>query len=413
MNRVTTILVVIFVAMPITVSAAADSFIAAVEAAGAQPRVAVHLGFKNAEHTVDLASEGIHLIHGISSDKELAAAAKRRLQRENLSERASVIWQDSLRQLPYTENLINLLVVENTPSLLSQGLSVAEIFRVLVPRGVAAFEGTVDPAELSAAGFTRIRSVNGWTYATKPRPAEMDDWSHLNYDASGSRVSGDRLIGPPTRLRWIDGPRWQTAMGLDNTPDAIVSANGRIFYNGIAADGTGQTSIVARDAYNGMLLWARAPAAVGHPASFLAQGDKLFCNLSGDQGGLAALSAATGETILKFGDNLPAATPWRPAAGSGVLLSRYHNAVWRADPSWRNLLKTPWIAVWTWRSGIFSTRSSSSRVNPTGTSHIACPCATFISNASRARCRNSPSSNSDIDGLDRRFLLGPRVVERR
>jgi outer membrane protein assembly factor BamB len=150
--------------------------------------------------------------------------------------------------------------------------------------------------------------VNGWTYATKPRPAEMDDWSHLNYDASGSRVSGDRLIGPPARLRWIDGPRWQTAMGLDNTPDAIVSANGRIFYNGIAADGTGKTSIVARDAYNGMLLWAREPAAVGHPASFLAHGDKLFCNMSGDEGGLVALSAATGETIHKFGDNLPAAS---------------------------------------------------------------------------------------------------------
>jgi outer membrane protein assembly factor BamB len=308
MNRVTSIAAAIFSAILTTAPAAADSFIAAVEASGVQHGVVVHLGFEDAEHAVALAREGIHLIHGISSDKEVAAAAKRRLQRENLSERASVIWQDSLQQLPYAENLINLLVVENTPKLLSQGLSIPEVLRVLVPRGIAAFEGTVDPAELSAAGFTRIRSESGWTYATKPRPAEMDDWSHLNYDASGSRVSRDRLIGPPARLRWIDGPRWQTAMGLDNTPDAVVSANGRIFYNGIAADGTGKTSIVARDAYNGMLLWARAPAAVGHPATFLAHGDKLFCNIRGGEGGLAALSAATGETILKFDDNLPAAS---------------------------------------------------------------------------------------------------------
>jgi len=32
---------------------------------------------------------------------------------------------------------------------------------------------------------------------TKPRPKEMDEWTHFDYDAGGNAVSHDRLVGPP------------------------------------------------------------------------------------------------------------------------------------------------------------------------------------------------------------------------
>jgi len=266
---------------------------------GVRYGVVVHLGFGDERRIASLARGGIRLVHGISSDPQRVAKAREHIRKRKLCGRVSV-QQGSLAELPYAEYLVNLLIVENTAQLQAEGLTFPEIFRVLTPRGVACFSETIDPAKLRTVGFTQIRNIDGWTYAGKPRPVEMDDWSHLNHDASGNRVSKDLLVGPPERLRWIHGPTWPAADGR-STPSAVISANGRIFYNGINVPPTasGTPSLVARDAYNGTLLWSRDPPAIGHPACFLAHADKLYAVLA--RGGpLVALSAATGEALLEY-----------------------------------------------------------------------------------------------------------------
>jgi hypothetical protein len=46
---------------------------------------------------------------------------RRLIQKENPGERVSIVWHGSLARLPYADNLINLVVVETAPGLLSQG----------------------------------------------------------------------------------------------------------------------------------------------------------------------------------------------------------------------------------------------------------------------------------------------------
>ena len=76
------------------------------------------------------------------------------------------------RRLPYADNLVNLLVVSD-----DCGIDRDEMLRVLVPKGVAWF---VHPP--SAIGDSQF---------VKPRPKDIDDWTHYLHDASGNAVAAD------------------------------------------------------------------------------------------------------------------------------------------------------------------------------------------------------------------------------
>jgi outer membrane protein assembly factor BamB len=119
-------------------------------------------------------------------------------------------------------------------------------------------------SELAKAGFHQIKTVTkDLIKGVKPRPREMDEWTHVEYDASGNPVSGDMLVEPPTGVRWIAGPRWPRAGRKGNTI-AVLSAKGKMFYltksafpNMTAEPDAGRWFIMARDAFNGLLLWKR------------------------------------------------------------------------------------------------------------------------------------------------------------
>lgn len=73
-------------------------------------------------------------------------------------------------ELPYVDNLVNLLVIEQLSD-----LPKSEVLRVLVPNGVAL-----------------IKDDQGkWVKTVKPRPKNIDDWSHYLHDASGNAVAHD------------------------------------------------------------------------------------------------------------------------------------------------------------------------------------------------------------------------------
>ncbi len=142
--------------------------------------------------------------------------------------------------LPFTENLVNLLVL--APSA-AEPPPAAELFRVLCPRGVlVTAAGRVSDAALQAAGF-EVRSqpagVEGWLLARKPWPAEMDQWPEPRHGADGNAVSQDSVVGPPRRIRWVAGPSQEIS--------SLVSAAGRNYYGGVWT----------RDAFNGLRLWQR------------------------------------------------------------------------------------------------------------------------------------------------------------
>jgi outer membrane protein assembly factor BamB len=194
--------------------------------------------------------------------------------------------------------------------MIGRGLSLQELARVLVPRGVAMLGGWTSAkgavehakAELQNIGIKDVRVVEldgSWLRFAKPRPVEMDEWTHLNHNAGGNRVSQDQLAGPPSRARWIDGPTWTTAA---KGPAAAVTSAGRLFYLFDEAPHRkpqeSWATLFARDAFNGLLLWKR-PAPGFVPLCLIATKERVYTVLE-KKGSLVSLDAATGQTVATF-----------------------------------------------------------------------------------------------------------------
>ena len=207
----------------------------------------VHLGGNDGRLTAALRANERTVVHGLARDPAKVAGARQYIRDHG---QYGPVAADPLHgdRLPYAENTVNLLVVED-----ASGIAPAELQRVLVP-----------------AGQLLQRSATGWTRTAKPRPDNIDDWTHFLHDASGNPVARDARVGPPRCLQWSAGPRY--TMDHEHTPSlaALVSSGGRLFY--IADEGSAESvlappqwQLLARDAYNGLLLW-RLPVSSWWPA---------------------------------------------------------------------------------------------------------------------------------------------------
>jgi len=263
------------------------------EATGVQGGLVVHVGCGDGRLTAELGAGGAFLVQGLDRDAEQVEAARRYIQSLGRYGRVSF---DRLTgpTLPYVDNLVNLLVVEDA-NLVPQD----EMMRVLAPQGVA-----------------YVRGAAGWTKTVKPVPADIDEWTHYLYDSQNNAVSHDALVGPPRHLQWICGPDWSRHHDHMASLSALVSAGGRVFY--IMDEGPREAillpakwKLIARDAYSGTLLWKRPidewnthlwPLKSGPnqlPRRLVAVGDRVYATL-GIDAPLEALDAATGKTVRTY-----------------------------------------------------------------------------------------------------------------
>ncbi len=289
------------------------------ELSGFKGGLIVHLGSTDGRLTAALRAGGSCLVHGLAPDAASAEKARQHIQSLGLYGSVAVEpWSGG--RLPYAENLVNLLVAEDL-----HGLSLEEVLRVLAPGGAAC-----------------IRRDGTWTRTVKPRPPEIDDWTHALYDASNNAVSHDRAVGPPRHLQWLAEPQNARHHETLASVSVAVSAGGRLFS---IVDEAPAASVllpplwrlVARDAFNGLLLWKRPiaawqphlGAAQNGPARLsrrlVAHGDRVYVTL-GLEAPLTALDAATGETVatydatqsteeILFRDGVLYLVASRPAAG--------------------------------------------------------------------------------------------------
>lgn len=261
--------------------------------AGVKGGLVVHLGCGDGALTAGLHGGNSYLVHGLDADPGNIAKARKRLLSEGLYGKVSVALFKGKR-LPYMDNSVNLLVIsKNLP-----GVGHDEMNRVLVPGGVVMTKG------------------DGWRKRGKLVPAEIDEWTHFLYDASGNAVSKDRRVGSPRRIQWWAGPKRMRNHDALASLSAITSSNGRIFY--IIDEGPvslvhrpSKWKLVARDAFNGVLLWKRDISTwVTHLFLFRAGpvqmtrrlvsvGDRVYVTLGLDAP-VCELDAATGETIRTF-----------------------------------------------------------------------------------------------------------------
>ena len=260
----------------------------------------VHIGCGDGRLTAALRANDRYLVHGLDRSESRVARARRYIQSLGVYGAVSVERSES-DSLPYIDNLVNLVVSEE----LSAGwpspgtVPMSEVMRVLCPNGVA-----------------YIRNDGKWTKTVKPRPKEIDDWTHYLHDASNNAVSHDTVVGPPRRMQWVGSPRYARHHDRMSSVSAVVSAGGRIFY--IFDEGSRLSvllrpkwSLIARDAFNGTILWKR-PMGKWHthlwplksgpaqlPRRLVAAGDRVYVTLSLDAP-LTALDAATGKTVRTY-----------------------------------------------------------------------------------------------------------------
>jgi len=244
--------------------------------------------------TATLRANDSYLVHGLDADAANVAAAREHIRSLGLYGPVSADTFDG-KHLPYTDNLVNLVVAEDLGA-----VPMTEIMRVLAPNGVA-----------------YIKQGGAWSKTVKPRPKDIDDWTHYLHDASNNAVAHDTVVGPPRHYQWIAGPKWARSHDHLSSTSAVVSAGGRIFYiidEGPTASVAIQPKwfLVARDAFNGVLLWKRPVGPwEGHLRSFrsgpsalarrlVAVGDRVYVTL-GYGKAVTALDAATGKTLRTYG----------------------------------------------------------------------------------------------------------------
>jgi len=273
----------------------AETAEAILSATGVRGGLVVHVGAGDGRLTAALRAGDAYVVHGLDADPKTVEAARERIRSQGLYGPVSVDRFDGTH-LPYADNLVNLVVAEDLGR-----VAMDEVMRVLAPGGVA-----------------YVRAGGEWTKTVKPRPEEIDEWTHFLHGPDNNAVARDRRVGPPQRLQWWAGPRWCRSHEFISSLAALVSGGGRLFY--VFDEGlTGVTdprlperwTLVARDAFNGILLWKRpvpdwrvgmrwGTSLRGRPASvprrLVADGDRLYATLS-HEGGVEVVEAATGKTL--------------------------------------------------------------------------------------------------------------------
>ncbi|MBM3891917.1 MAG: methyltransferase domain-containing protein, partial [Verrucomicrobia bacterium] len=257
----------------------------------------VHLGCGEGALTIELAAGDRLAVHALEAEARNVEKARERLQARDLYGQATVE-QWAMKSLPYAENLVNVLIAEN-PGAIPQ----TEMLRVVAPLGTL-----------------WVKHGDGWRSEQKPWPRAFDEWTHWRHGPDGNMVSRDTAVTTPTGLRWIAGPPQDVGGRKWYYDHVLVSSSGRNFYQF-------DDAIVARDSFNGRLLWRREAKAhtfketitfgtlkLGGRTSKVrpvASGERLYAATDGK---LVALDAANGRTVQTFGDlNAPReiALVWR------------------------------------------------------------------------------------------------------
>jgi len=150
----------------------------------------------------------------------------------------------------------------------------------------------------------------------KPLPSEIDEWTHYFHGASGNAVSQDDVVAPPERLQWVGSPRWSRHHDRMASMSALVTAGGKMFYimdegSRVSIQLPSHWKLIARDAFNGTVLWQRdmgewhsqlwplksGPTQLAR--RLVVDGDKLFVTMS-IKGKVECLDAVTGKTLHSF-----------------------------------------------------------------------------------------------------------------
>lgn len=256
----------------------------------------VHVGCGDGQVSAALKQSSAYQVHGLARSADTVNKARASVLESNRYGDVSFdVWAGGA--LPYVDNLVNLLVIQD------EEVANDELLRVLVPNGVALIE----------------QADGSWKKVVKPRPSNIDDWSHYLHDASGNAVADDDVVAQPKHLQWVGSPRWSRHHDRMASMSALVSTNGRMFYvmdegSRISIQMPPKWKLVARDAFNGTVLWKRdIPDWQNHlwplksgptqlTRRLVSTDDEVYFPL-GFKAPLSAFDAASGDTLRTYKDS--------------------------------------------------------------------------------------------------------------
>jgi len=253
----------------------------------------VHVGCGDGKLTASLHANDSYLVHGLDIRDSNVKKARENVRSLGLYGKVSIDQFDG-KKLPYIDNLVNLLVAEDLGK-----VPMDEVIRILSPNGLA-----------------YLRKGDKWTKIIKPRAKQIDEWTHYLHGPGNNAVSGDTVVGPPRHMQWVAGPRWSRNHHKLNSISSVVTSKGRIFCIVDEASPAninlpGKWSIMARDAFSGVLLWQKPLSSWSwHAIRFrsgppqvtrllVVSGDRLFAPL-GLNAPISVMDAATGETLKTY-----------------------------------------------------------------------------------------------------------------
>jgi ubiquinone/menaquinone biosynthesis C-methylase UbiE len=160
-----------------TSASPADEAQSILDSTGTKGGFIVHLGCGDGSLTAALRKSDAFIVHGLSHDESAIRTARDRLLADGAYGPVS-LERLTITTLPYLDNMVNLIVVDDP-----LGISDEEIQRVLTPGGAAL-----------------IRNGDAHQLMPKPRPGDMDDWTHYLHSATGNPVAKDSHVGPPESM---------------------------------------------------------------------------------------------------------------------------------------------------------------------------------------------------------------------
>jgi len=237
---------VLAAASPAALGGAADEARHIASLAGFGGGLAVHVGCGDGKLTAALRLADNCVVQGLEADAERVKAAREAVRAAGVYGPVSIIhWRG--KKLPYVDNLATLVVCEDPGA-----VAPAELMRVLRPYGAVA-----------------VKRGGKWKVTVKPKQEGTDEWPQHFRGADNNAVARDTVVGPPRRYQWLGEPEWQRSHLAMPSINSMISTKGRLFTVEDLASAEhpalpGKQALVARDAFNGIVLW-RVMFADWHP----------------------------------------------------------------------------------------------------------------------------------------------------
>jgi len=255
----------------------------------------------------ELAAKGKILVHCITDNSANLAKIRSAVSSAKL-EGFATIEVLPLAPLPYRDNLVNLIVVENSSAAKQAGLSDKEMMRVLAPGGKLC---TKDNGQ--------------WKTITKEIPADMDVWTHEYHGPDGSFISNDKQIKFPLGYRWNGGlpmnvansnrnsKSWANTVGMVVADKKCFTLSSSVVENTPVRQDKNYIDdlyVSAYDAFNGILLWRKQIPGTFYGgliyinrAPFVISGKRLYA--ANGEGKLVEMDTDTGATVRNFDTAFP------------------------------------------------------------------------------------------------------------